>query len=112
MTETVPTRTVTIPCKDEHWGLRINLIEVTLKWVCPTCGCPRGEKIHHDMRTYDGRHWMYCDGWSNPCGHVDYYGDVRKEVGADRRAAQAETETIFAGSGINVWKGRDEFDAP
>lgn len=24
---------------------------------------------------------LACDGWTNPCGHIDFYADVRAEAG-------------------------------
>lgn len=70
------TRTVTIPRYEQHEG--IYSIEVTLPWVCPVCGGPRGEP--YPVRSYDGSRCMIVDGWKNECGHVDRYSDVRKEV--------------------------------
>ena len=36
----------------------------------------------HVYRTlsFDGSRRLGCDGWHNPCGHVDSYADVRKEA--------------------------------
>jgi len=70
-------RTVTIPACDEHEG--ILAVRVTLDWTCPTCGGPRGEP--HPAISYDGSRRLHCDGWSNPCGHVDKYSNVRIEAG-------------------------------
>ena len=86
MSETPEMRTVTIPSCSEHGGHQLNTVEVTLKWVCPTCGGPRGE-IYHGNRSYDGRFWMYVDGWLNPCGHIDAYRDVRGEWIASQKEA-------------------------
>lgn len=36
-----PTRTVTIPARREHAGYAS--LTVTLAWICPVCGGPRGE---------------------------------------------------------------------
>lgn len=69
------TKIVMIPSKDEHEG--IHTMCVTLPWVCPVCGEPRGEI--HRVRSYDGSRWMLVDGWTNPCGHVDKYSKVREE---------------------------------
>jgi hypothetical protein len=87
MTKTPATRTVIIPACDEHWGRK--KLTVTLNWICPTCGGPRGEKIFHDALSYDGRYGMTVDGWSNPCGHIDFYGDVRAEWTASQKASAA-----------------------
>jgi len=70
-------RTVRIPGSADHAGQ--HLITVTLRWVCPTCVGPRGPV--RPAISYDGSRRLACDGWSNPCGHVDFYADVRAEAG-------------------------------
>jgi len=81
-----PPRTVQIPGSDQHAGHR--LITVTLAWVCPDCGGPRG----HVTRTtsYDGSRQLGCDGWTNPCGHVDLYSNVRREAKAFQAARRGQ----------------------
>lgn len=74
-------RTVRIPASANHDGF--GLLTVTLFWTCPVCGGPRGEP--HDARSYDGSRILHCDGWRNPCGHIDYYDDVRNEARAAAR---------------------------
>jgi hypothetical protein len=71
------TRTVEIPASDSHDGHAS--IRVALLWECPTCGGPRGE-VHRAI-SYDGSRRLECDGWSNPCGHIDLYAAVRSEAG-------------------------------
>lgn len=73
----VETRTVTIPACAEHNGFAST--RVTLLWVCPTCGGPRGEPA--PTISYDGSRRLGCDGWTNPCGHIDGYAAVRREAG-------------------------------
>lgn len=68
-------RSVCIPDRIEHEGFYWKL--VTLRWICPVCGGPRGTP--HKVRSYDGSQSMVVDGWTNPCGHVDKYSDVIKE---------------------------------
>jgi len=80
------TRTVEIPGGDDHAGH--HRISVTLLWECPRCGGPRGE-VYRTV-SYDGSRRLHCDGWTNPCGHVDYYSAMRREAGitnanADRK---------------------------
>lgn len=70
-------RTVRIPGSTDHAGQ--HLITLTLRWVCPTCSGPRGEIT--PAISYDGSRRLACDGWSNPCGHIDFYADVRAEAG-------------------------------
>ena len=53
---------------------------VTVEWVCPVCGGPRGEPQPKRFWENDADH--VCDVWKNPCGHVDYYEDVLKEAKA------------------------------
>ena len=71
-------RTVTIPSCSEHEGYPGNAIKVVLEWVCPICGGPRGEPS--PTVSYDGSRRLGVDGWTNPCGHVDKYVDVRTEI--------------------------------
>ena len=66
-------RTVRIPGSTDHAGN--HLITVTLPWVCPTCGGPRG--VIRLAISYDGSRRLACGGWTNPCGHVDTYAAVR-----------------------------------
>ena len=75
-----PVRTVTISACAEHDGFYS--VTVTIQWICPVCGGPRGEPFN--TISWDGSRRLYCHGWKNACGHVDYYADVRKEAGLDR----------------------------
>lgn len=75
----VETRTVTIPSCVAHWGMYS--ITVKLPWVCLVCGGPRGEPTK--VLSYDGSLRMSCDGWENPCGHVEKYSDIRKSLGME-----------------------------
>ena len=75
-TQTATQRTVRIPGSTDHAGH--HLITVTLRWVCPHCGGPRGPV--HPVISYDGSRRLSCDGWTNPCGHIDYYRAVRAEA--------------------------------
>ena len=75
-TPPAPFRTVRIPGSTDHDGH--HLITVTLRWVCPACGGPRGPVIA--TLSYDGSRRLACDGWSNPCGHIDTYTAVRAEA--------------------------------
>jgi hypothetical protein len=72
-------RTVRIPGSQDHAGQ--HLITVTLRWVCPVCGGPRGEI--RPAISYDGSRRLGCDGWINPCGHLDTYAAARLEAAAD-----------------------------
>lgn len=58
-----------------YHGVRVD--EVTRRWVCPTCGGPRGEP-YLTSQCEDGD-WLWVHRWSNDCGHVDYYRDVARE---------------------------------
>lgn len=68
--------TVTIPALPEHDGYRS--IKVSLLWVCPKCSGKRGSI--YPTSSYDGSRRLVCDGWSNPCGHVDKYAAVLEEA--------------------------------
>ena len=57
-----------------------NITAVTVDWVCPVCGGPRGEPHGYNwIEDGDGYH---CDRWENPCGHVDYYDAMIGEAKA------------------------------
>jgi len=70
------TITVRIPASAEHEGLFA--VTVKLRWTCPECGELRGETFK--TISFDGSRRLGCDGWINPCGHTDYYSNVRKEA--------------------------------
>jgi len=81
VTRPTPTRrqtlkTVRIPACDDHGGWAATT--VALLWQCPRCGGPRGEVV--PAISYDGSRRLTCHGWANPCGHVDYYADIRPEA--------------------------------
>lgn len=71
-------RTVQIPSRDDHDGRAYLRITVTLAWVCPSCGGPRGDPTR--AISYDGSARLACDSWTNPCGHIDFYAAVRSEA--------------------------------
>lgn len=70
------TRTVTIPALAQHDGY--HSMTATLPWVCLRCGAPRGEPYR--TRSYDGSRILECDGWTNPCGHLEKYSEVREWI--------------------------------
>lgn len=70
------TRMVQIPARDDHEGRAS--ATVTLPWICPSCGGPRGEVKR--VISFDGSRRLACDGWDNPCGYVDDYAAVRREA--------------------------------
>ena len=74
-------RTVTIPAYSEHDGYPGNAVDVVLEWTCPQCGGTRGDPT--PAISYDGSRRLGVDGWTNACGHIDYYGDVREEARAN-----------------------------
>jgi hypothetical protein len=53
-------RTVQIPGSEQHAGQ--HLITITLAWVCPVCGQPRGPVFR--TISYDGSRRLGCDGWT------------------------------------------------
>lgn len=71
-----PKKTVYIPAREEHDGF--HGVHVTIDWICPECGGPRGDVY---KTSFDGSRRLHVDGWKNPCGHVDKYSAVRKEAG-------------------------------
>ena len=75
---------VTIPAREMHEGLYTVTAKISDR--CPQCGGPRGE-VYAGF-SYDGSRRLVVSRWDNPCGHVDYYSDVRQEIIADRRAVE------------------------
>ncbi len=71
-------KTVEIPRVSEHEGYPGNIIRVNLKWVCPVCGAVRGNTVR--SFSFDGSRRLGVDAWLNPCGHIDYYDNVREEA--------------------------------
>jgi len=71
-----PIKRVRIPRFQDHEG--IYQYWANLYWICPVCGGPRGEVF--DAFSYDGSCRMLVNGWENPCGHLDYYMDLRLEA--------------------------------
>lgn len=70
--------TVTIPRCEQHEGM----FKTTVKIFdyCPKCGKKRGTDTIHKGFSYDGSLRLTVDCWSNPCGHIDKYSDVRQEA--------------------------------
>ncbi len=69
-------RTVTIPACEQY--ARLASITVTLPWVCRHCGGPRGEP--YQAASYDGSMQLAVHSWSDPCGHVEKYSEVRRDL--------------------------------
>lgn len=86
------TRFVTIPACSNHSGLLT--VTVKLHWTCPECGGPRGETFR--TQSYDGALPVQCDGWNNPCGHVDLYQHVRLEAEANGLNETAKNTAVDA----------------
>lgn len=70
-------REVIIPACEQHEG--IYTVAVKVHWICPVCGRPRGKDIYKTA-SYDGSRRLIVNGWTNKCGHVDRYYQVRKEA--------------------------------
>jgi len=86
---------VEIPIIEQHEGLDFYVRRVEIAELCPVCGMPRGKNTIHKVRSYDGSRYVTCDGWNNPCGHIDLYRDVRKE--ALQIAKLRETQKLASG---------------
>lgn len=67
---------VKIPARKDHAGIHFILAQIADH--CPQCGATRGKPFKHF--SYDGSRRLVVDCWKNPCGHIDYYEDVRKEA--------------------------------
>lgn len=79
-------RTVSIPARSDHDGFCS--MQATVDWICPQCGGPRGEVF--STISYDGSRRLVCDGWNNPCGHIDKYSAVREEHFENMQVATTE----------------------
>ena len=83
-------RTVTVRdrrAEDAAWGssgpFTIITRTVTVPWVCPQCGGPRGEI--HGMNMCEDGDYAWMNVWGNPCGHIDMYPDVIDEARSARK---------------------------
>ena len=74
--------TVTIPACEQHEGFYS--MTVTISDYCPKWGKKRGVDTIHKGFSYDGSLRLVVDCWNNPCGHIDYYSEVREEVKKNR----------------------------
>ena len=74
---------VKIPLTPNHGGFDWNVGEVEISDYCPKCGKRRGKPFQ--AVSFDGSRSVACDGWRNPCGHIDYYEDVVQEAKKLRR---------------------------
>lgn len=67
---------------------------VTVDWICPRCGQPRGEP--YSKTFYENDDYITCHRWDNLCGHIDAYADVLKEARftrQDRRYIALDSDT-------------------
>ena len=69
---------IRIPIIPEHNGFDGYVREITISDRCPVCGRPRGKPFK--TFSYDGSRRVACDGWENPCGHIDKYENCVKEA--------------------------------
>lgn len=72
-------RTITVPARVDHGGDPANRLTVTLRWVCPKCGGPRGE-VFETSSWHGDKELTGVQGWQNPCGHTDFYDAIRHEA--------------------------------
>lgn len=61
-----------------HDGWTVTTPTIEIADTCPVCGGPRGEPYWHHF-CEDGD-WFTVTRWDNPCGHLDKYADVLKEL--------------------------------
>lgn len=76
----IETRTVDVIDRST-WGTSFPyplIRTVTVRWICPACGGPRGEP--QDTPFYENDQSLSSHRWVNPCGHIDYYPDVLREA--------------------------------
>ena len=83
---------VRIPIVENHGGFSGYVQQVEIAELCPKCGKPRGKNTIHNVRSYDGSRFVICDGWTNPCGHIDKYSEIRKEAALIAKLRKTEEE--------------------
>lgn len=70
------TKTVRIVLRDEFSG-EMCVSEVKALWECPKCGERMGEPRGHNF--FEDGDSYHCNTWTNPCGHVALYSDVKMQ---------------------------------
>ena len=68
---------VEVPIIPNHEGNQFWVRDIRISKYCPKCGAERGKP--YKTRSYDGSRFVGCEGWRNPCGHIDLYRDVVEE---------------------------------
>ncbi|MDH5594032.1 MAG: hypothetical protein OEY68_06460 [Gammaproteobacteria bacterium] len=68
-------KTVTIPIVSND--KIVDVTQIKIYGNCPVCGGQRGQSMPRFF--WEENHVYECDGWENPCGHIDYYEAVRNE---------------------------------
>lgn len=69
-------RTVRVQDTQDH--LVPQVVTVTVPWICPACGDPRGETEQVTIRMAGQQ--VQIDRWINECGHIDRHRDVVREA--------------------------------
>jgi hypothetical protein len=86
----------------------IPLHTVTVAWICPQCGGPRGEPTLTG-RCEDGQFYEF-HVWHNPCGHLDKHCAVLREAGVYTGDERITNE--WAGPGLEGRKQEDILKHP
>lgn len=68
---------VLIPKISEHGGYAGHAMVMEIHAFCPVCGVKRGKP--EPGISWDGSRRLYVDTWTNDCGHLDTYAEVREE---------------------------------
>ncbi|PGO60653.1 hypothetical protein [Priestia megaterium] len=69
------TKKVTLILRD-GWAMHTPTAKVL--WKCPTCGEPMGEPKGKNF--YEDGDSYFCHTWTNPCGHVAPYDEVKMKA--------------------------------
>ncbi|WP_367128267.1 hypothetical protein [Saccharothrix sp. HUAS TT1] len=78
-------RTVRVQDRQDHFP---RIVTVTVPWVCPKCGGPRGEVNPTEIPLFGSRRAV--DTWRNPCGHIDHHRDVVREAARFRELVDVD----------------------
>ncbi|MNY85663.1 putative ATP-dependent helicase DinG [compost metagenome] len=62
----------------ETWQQEQRVYEITVDWVCPECGGPRGDIVEQNFH-FNGQDFPHHI-WQNPCGHKDSHAAALQQA--------------------------------
>ncbi|MDH5436190.1 MAG: hypothetical protein OEX83_05465 [Gammaproteobacteria bacterium] len=69
-------KSVRIPIFNASEIVAVSMVEIFE--FCPVCKGPRGQVMTRLF--WEEQKVFECDGWQNPCGHIDNYDQVKNEA--------------------------------